>query len=135
MKYLLDTCVVSDFVKGDPQTLAHIKQLSPSDIAISCITLHEIQYGLALDPRRAAKIKGIVRDFLTPIHILDFSPGDAKASAIVRAQLKQQGRPIGSYDVLIAGTALYHKLILATSNLKEFSRVDDIKLENWRKER
>ena len=133
MKYLLDTCVVSDFVKGDLQTLVSIKQLSPTDIAISCITLHEIQYGLALDPKRAAKISGIIHDFLAPIHILDFSQGDAKASAIIRAQLKQQGRPIGSYDILIAGTALYHKLILVTSNLKEFSRLDDIKLENWRK--
>lgn len=132
MKYLLDTCVVSDFVKGDSRTLAHIKHYSPSEIAISSITLHEIQYGLALDPKRAAKISGIIQDFLMPIRILDFSQGDAKLAAIIRAHLKQGGCPIGSYDILIAGAAMNHKLILVTSNLREFSRLDDLKLENWR---
>lgn len=132
MNYLLDTCVVSDFVKGDLHTLNHIKQLSPSMIAISSITLHELKYGLALDHKRAAKISEIIHDFLAPIHILNFSQGDAEAAASIRAQLKQQGRPIGSYDILIAGTALHHKLVLVTSNVKEFSRVDNLKLENWR---
>jgi tRNA(fMet)-specific endonuclease VapC len=132
MKYLLDTCVVSDFVKGEPCTLSHIKHHSPSEIAISSITLHEIQYGLALDPKRAAKISGIIHDFLAPIHILDFSQGDAQEAALIRAQLKQQGRPIGSYDILIAGIALHHNLILVTSNLKEFSKLTSLKLENWR---
>lgn len=132
MKYLLDTCVVSDFVKGDSQTLARIKLQSPSSIAISSITLHEIQYGLALNATRAEKIRAIIHDFLAPIHVLDFSQGDAITAATIRAQLKQQGQPIGSYDILIAGTALHHQLILITSNLKEFSRLDGLKLENWR---
>jgi tRNA(fMet)-specific endonuclease VapC len=132
MKYLLDTCVVSDFIHGDTQTLTHIKHHSPSDIAISSITLHELQYGLALNPKRAAKISDVIHDFLGVISILDFSQNDASAAAIIRAQLKLQGRPIGSYDVLIAGTALSRNLILVTSNLKEFSRLDSVKLENWR---
>ncbi len=132
MKYLLDTCAISDFVKGDTHTLSHIKQQSPSMIAISSITLHEIQYGLALNAARAAKISAIIHDFLMPIRILDFSQGEAIAAAEIRSQLKQQGRPIGSFDVLLAGTALHHDLIFVTSNLKEFSRIISLKLENWR---
>ena len=132
MKYLLDTCVVSDFVRGEARTLAHIKHLSPSSIAVSTITFYEIQYGLALNPKRSAKISRIIHDFLAPIQILDFTQGDAREAAIIRTHLKKQGRPIGSYDVLIAGTALHHQLILISSNLKEFSRVDGLKLENWR---
>jgi tRNA(fMet)-specific endonuclease VapC len=132
MKYLLDTCVISDFVKGDSHTLNHIKQHSPTDIAVSAITLHEIQYGLALNPDRANKIRSIIHDFLAPIHKLPFAEQDAREAAIIRALLKQQGRTIGSYEILIAGTALNHKLILVSSNLKGFQRIGSLNLENWR---
>ena len=132
MKYLLDTCVVSDFVKGDTHTLAHIKSHSPADIAISSITVFEIQYGLALNSKHAAKIKGLIQDLFSSIHILDFTSGDAEITAITRAQLKQQGRPIGAYDILIAGVAMNNNLILVSSNLKEFARLRNLKIVNWR---
>ncbi|MEX0268567.1 PIN domain-containing protein [Leptolyngbyaceae cyanobacterium UHCC 1019] len=48
MRYLLDTCVISDFIKGEPGTQARLKQTSPADIAVSVITVMELRYGLAL---------------------------------------------------------------------------------------
>lgn len=132
MKYLLDTCVISDFIKGEHNTLRRIKQLSPSNIAVSSITVMEIQYGLALNPKRASEIRPIIHDFFLPIHILDFNQEDATQAAVIRALLKQQGTPIGSYDILLAGAALNRKLILVSSNIKEFNRIEGLKLENWR---
>jgi len=132
VKYLLDTCAISDFVKGDKNTLKHLKNTSPSDIAVSSITLMEIQYGLALNQARAASLKNIIKDFLQSIVIVDFGKDDALQSAIIRAFLKEQGNPIGSYDILIAGTALNYKLTLVSSNLKEFVRVNGLQIENWR---
>lgn len=132
MKYLLDTCTISDFIKGDDNTLGRIKHIFPSDIAVSSITLMELHYGLALNPNLAKKIKPILTDFLASIHKLDFSEEDAEHAAIIRALLKQQGCPIGSYDILLAGTALNHKLIFVSSNIKEFNRISGLKLENWR---
>ena len=132
MKYLLDTCVVSDFVKGEVNTLQHVKKTSPSDIAISAITVMEIEYGLALNPLLIKKIKPIINSFLEIVTILNYSQADANQSALVRALLKQQGTPIGSYDVLLAGVALTHNVIFVTSNTKEFERVNGLKLENWR---
>lgn len=132
MKYLLDTCVVSDFVKGETNTLKKIKRTSPADIAISSITVMEIEYGLALNAKRASFIKPIISDFLNAITILDFNEKDAKQSAIMRAHLKQQGCPIGSYDILLAGVALNRKLIFVSANTKEFSRIKALKLEDWR---
>lgn len=133
MNFLLDTCVISDFIKGESSTLDTIKSLSPSVLAISTVTLMEINYGLSLNLTRAKKIQPIIHSFLEKIHILNFSTEDAKESTLIRALLKQQGCPIGPYDILLAGTALNRKLTLVSANTNEFNRIEGLKLENWRK--
>lgn len=132
MKYLLDTCVVSDFVKGEKNTLDKIKKISPVDLSVSSISVMEINYGLALNPARARSIGKVIQDFLSTVMILDFNQEDASETAIVRAYLKEKGCPIGSYDILLAGTALKHQLIFVSSNIKEFNRIPGLMLENWR---
>jgi len=74
----------------------------------------------------------MILDFLAVITVLHYTEEDAYQTANVRAQLKQQGLPIGSYDVLLAGVALSNKLIFVTSNINEFNRISDLVLENWR---
>ena len=49
----------------------------------------------------------------------------------IRANLSKQGTPIGPYDIMIAGQAVAHNLILITHNVKEFQRVADLKVEDW----
>jgi tRNA(fMet)-specific endonuclease VapC len=132
MKYLLDTCVISDFVKGDKNTLIKIKALSPSDIVISTITFMEIQYGLALNPAYAEKLKRIMTDFLASIEIILFNQAHATQAALIRALLKKQGNLIGSYDILLAGVAVSEKMIFITSNINEFHRINGLIIENWR---
>lgn len=132
MKYLLDTCAISDFIKREPNTFQRMKQTPPSDIAISSITVMEIQYGLALNPARADAIRSVIHDFFNAVHILPFNSDDANQAAILRALLKRQGTPIGSYDILLAGTALAKQLIFITSNTSEFNRIDGLRVQNWR---
>lgn len=132
MKYLLDTCVISDFIKGERHTLERIRNISPSEIAVSTISVMEIEYGLALNPTLATKTRPISSDFIRSVHVLEFTTDDATHVALARAILKQQGSPIGSYDILLAGVALNHNLIMVTSNTKEFTRIPGLKLENWR---
>jgi tRNA(fMet)-specific endonuclease VapC len=132
MRFLLDTCVVSDFAQGQRQTLARIKAASPADLAASAITRMEVAYGLALNPKVASRLKPVMDAFFHAIEILPYDHTAAEATAKARAELKKRGQPIGAYDVLIAGTALAHDLILVTSNLREFNRVEGLRLENWR---
>ncbi len=132
MKYLLDTCVISDFVKGDQNVMTRLKSYSPDDLAISSVTAMEIEFGLQLNPARAKKIQSIIRQLLVSVHILPFETSDAVATAKIRAILQKQGRPIGPYDVMIAGTALSRSLIMVTSNTKEFNRVEELELQDWR---
>ena len=132
MRYLLDTCVISDFIKGEPGTQSRLKQTPPLDIAISVITVMELRYGLLLNPQHAQKIEPAISSFLADVRILAFNTEEAEHAAQIRAILKTQGQPIGAYDVLIAATALQHNLLMVTANSGEFARVPGLKTENWR---
>ncbi|MGB3519095.1 MAG: type II toxin-antitoxin system VapC family toxin [Elainellaceae cyanobacterium] len=132
MRYLLDTCVISDFIKGEIGTKGRLKQTLPVDIAVSTITVMELRYGLALNPQRAQKVEPTISSFLTSVTILPFSTIAAGQAAQIRAFLKSQGQPIGAYDVLIAATALQHNLLMITANQREFDRVPGLQTENWR---
>ena len=132
MDYLLDTCVVSDLVKGDNNTLIRLKAKSPLQIKISSITAYELQYGLEKNDQLKKSVKKAVLGFLGDIAIIPFQIDMAKQAAIIRSNLEQARKPIGSYDILIAATTLTLDLILVTSNEKEFSRIPNLKMENWR---
>ena len=132
MKYLLDTCVISDFVKGHETVLNRIKNTIPDELAISSVTVMEIEYGLRLNPAKARKIRPVIDALLSTIHIQPYSQQHAESTAEIRASLKKQGTPIGPYDVMISATALYQNLVMVTSNTGEFECITGLKLEDWR---
>ena len=132
MKYLLDTCTVSDFVKGQPNVLARVKSTQPNLIAVSTLTRMEVEYGLALNAERARKLTPVLNAFFATILTLPFDKADAKAAAAIRAALKTIGQPIGAYDVLIAGMGLARGLVVVTSNVGEFKRISGLLVEDWR---
>lgn len=133
MRYLLDTCVLSDFARGEPRTLARVKETPPKDIAISTVTVMEVYFGLALDPARARRLAPVMRALVDAVAVLPYEIEDARATATLRAALQKRGHPIGAYDALIAGCAVARGLVLATANEREFARVGGLKIENWRK--
>ncbi len=132
MKYLLDTCTVSDFVKGQSGVMARIKATSPKLIVVSSVTRMEIDYGLALYSGRARALAPVLEAFFSVVGTVPFDEADAQATAAIRAAMKSKGQPIGAYDALIAGTAVARGLIVVTSNVGEFSRVSGLHVENWR---
>ncbi len=132
MAYLLDTCALSDYLKGDPNTIRRFHQTQPHDVFLSSITVFEIDYGLQLKPSLSKQLNPQLQAIYRKVQIIDFSPTEAKVAAKIRSDLKQAGTPIGYYDLLIAATAKVHSLTVVTSNTKEFSRVSGLELENWR---
>ena len=132
IKYLLDTCCISDFVKNNHNTVQQFKKTAPLEIAISSITVMELEYGLLYDPQRAKKLKPLIQAITSSVKLLPYTEKDAHYSASIRATLRKTGTPIGSYDILIAGAALNHQLILVTSNEREFRRIPELTIENWR---
>lgn len=69
--------------------------------------------------------------FLLPLTLWEFDRSAATIYGNLRASLEKKGTPIGSLDTLIAAHALSLQVILVTNNLKEFSRIPNLKLENW----
>ena len=136
MRYLLDTCVVSDFAQNIISTRERIRNVLPTEIAISSITVAEIRYGIskASGTRKSVTIKEITDELFRQIEIIGLNKKEAKLAGDIRSDLELKGNIIGMYDILIAATAKAHDLIIVTSNEKEFKRVSGLKLENWRGE-
>jgi len=132
MNYLIDTCVVSDFFKKIPSVVENFKKASPKQIHISTITVMEIEYGLHLNAEREAKIRPLWEQFLKYTQIIPFTNSCAVFSASIRSELKSQGQLIGPYDILIAGSAMANEMVMITSNLKEFRRISELTVEDWR---
>ena len=102
----------------------------PGECAISTITGYELYTGVEKCSKPAIE-RAKVDLLLRAVRQLPFGSRGAKEAARIRALLETQGRPIGAYDVLLAGQGLASSLILVTANTKEFSRVPGLALENW----
>lgn len=132
MRYLLDTNIVSYFVKGVSASLVQRMQagVDAQDIAISAVTRAELRYGVELmdkfDKRRR-RIELVLKEFPT----LPWSIAAADEFGRIRAYLKRNGRPVGEFDTQIAAHALAEKLILVTHNTRHFENVPHLKLEDW----
>ena len=132
MRYLLDITVISDFARGEPAVLARLKATRKGDAAVSTVTAMEIESGLLLNPARARKIEPMIRALLTDLEVLAYGSEDTTATAAVRAALTKRGKPIGPYDLMIAGTALRRGMVMVTSNGAEFTRITGLIVEDWR---
>lgn len=99
-------------------------------MCISSIVLTELLYG-AEKSENPTKSLAVVEGMAARLEVLDFDAHAAAHAAEIRADLAKQGTPIGHYDVLIAGHARSRGLILVSNNLREFERVDGLRLENW----
>jgi len=90
----------------------------------------ELQTDIECATVNAEKKKEQLRRFLSVYDVLPFANEDAIETALVRARLQKQGQLIGPYDLQIAGMAINNDLTLVTGNVKEFSRVENLRIEN-----
>jgi len=131
MHYLLDTNICIYLIKKRPPTvLERFREHSPQDVAISTITLFELEYGVEKSQYRQRSEDALAK-FLLPLSLIDLDRSAAMEAATIRAQLGKAGIPIGPYDLLIAGLALSRDMTLVTNNSKEFERIHHLRLENW----
>ncbi|MDR9417523.1 MAG: type II toxin-antitoxin system VapC family toxin [Gracilimonas sp.] len=134
IKYLLDTNICIYIIKRKPeQVFKKFRSLALGDVAISSITLAEMQYGIAKSSKQT-KNQEALDQFLLPLEILDFTSSAAIEYGKIRSTLASKGTPIGSMDLLIAAHARSIGAVLVTNNTREFKRVDNIKVENWVKD-
>ena len=133
MNYLLDTniCVLLIRQKS-PHVLAKLTGHLITDIAISAITVAELQYGVDKSSQPTRNQQALDQ-FLLPLTIIPFDEQDAITYGQIRANLETNGIPIGALDTLLAAQAVRYNLILVTNNVREFARVPGLVVEDWTK--
>jgi tRNA(fMet)-specific endonuclease VapC len=134
VNYLLDTNACIALINGHPP-LVRAKFRKATDLGgqvfVSSIALFELWYGVAKSSRRDFNKKRLEVFFAGPIHPLSFEDQDAEIAGAIRADLESIGKPIGAYDLLIAGQAIRNKLTLITANLSEFARIKELAWADW----
>lgn len=130
LKYLLDTNIVIYTLKNRPSQVRDRFTAHDGHMAISSVTLGELVYGAERSSQIEANLRTI-ESFSAKIEVLSFDQAAAYHFGQIRSELLKAGRPIGPYDMMIAGHARSRGLVLVTNNLREFERVPGIRLENW----
>jgi tRNA(fMet)-specific endonuclease VapC len=134
MNYLLDTNACIALINGKPASVRSRFQKAISgsaQIFVSSIASFELWYGVRKSSREEFNSKRLKTFLAGPVVPLPFEEEDAEVAGAVRAALELSGRPIGAYDVLMAGQALSRQLTLVTANVSEFSRVKGLTWQDW----
>ncbi|WP_017653301.1 type II toxin-antitoxin system tRNA(fMet)-specific endonuclease VapC [Fortiea contorta] len=131
MQYLLDTNICIYLIKQKPQkVLDKFKTLTISDVGISAITVAELEYGVAKSQQKE-KNRAALEQFILTLEVVEFNQVSATIYGSIRSDLEKKGLIIGAMDMLIAAQALSLGMILVTNNVREFSRIPMLSLENW----
>lgn len=129
--FMLDTDISSYIMKrSNEAVLQRLRNTAVGEVCISVVTLAELRYGVEMSPR-TLQDRAALEAFLRHVEVLDFSSASAGAFAEIRGGLKRSGTMIGANDLLIASHARSAQLTLVTNNVREFSRVPGLKIENW----
>ena len=127
--YLLDTNMVSYFIKGVKTVCDKTISVPMSSLGISAITEGEIMFGLAKSTQ-SKQLSLSVHEFLIRVDILPWDSDAAKCYGVLRANMQKKGRILGNLDMLIAAHALALDRILVTGD-KAFTQVKGLKIEDW----
>ena len=129
MKFLLSTDTVSFALRGQGGVGERIRGCRPSDLAISAITLAELRYGA--DRKGSRKLHRLIDTFASAVEVVAFDEQAAAEFGRIGGLLADRGTPIGDFDVLIAAHAVALRCTLVTNNVRHFSRVPGLSVENW----
>jgi tRNA(fMet)-specific endonuclease VapC len=129
--YLIDTNVCIYLITSRSESVRkRIEQEQPYDIAVSAISVAELEYGVAKS-RSIEQNRTALRSFFSTFEILPFDDRDAEQFGVIRALLEKRDQSIGAYDLEIAAQALARKMTVVTNNEREFRRVPGLMVENW----
>lgn len=129
--YLLDTNIVSYWMRGDSRVIRRIKAHTPAELFLSAITLAEILYGIEKSPVKKEERREKIHQIISVLGMYAFDEAAAQEYAVIRAQLEREGRVISERDTQIASISMANRLTIVTHNVQEFCRVDRLNVEDW----
>ena len=128
---MLDTNIVIYVIKRRPIELLDIFNNNEGMMCISSITLAELLHGVEKSRNPSQNLRN-VEDFISRLEdVVDYDTAAAAHYGEIRADLEKKGTPIGVSDLHIAGHARSLALTLVSNNIREFERVEGLRLANW----
>ena len=129
--YLFDTNILSYWMRGHAGVISRIKTHSPSDLAVSTISLAEILYGIQKSPVKKEERTQKIQRIVSLLDVYSFDENAAPQYAAIRVNLEKRGCVISERDLQIAAIGKANGLTVVTHNTSEFRRVPKLKVEDW----
>src|SRR4051794_14584147 len=132
MKRMLDTHTCIALLRDSSVAIAREFERAVAHdgtVGISSLVISELWYGVCKSSRRQENAATLLKFLSGPVDVVDFDNEDARLAGEIRAELSRTGQTIGSHDTLIAGQCLSKKLMVVTSNTREFRRVKGLRCE------
>jgi tRNA(fMet)-specific endonuclease VapC len=127
---MLDTNTLSELIRNPRGALTErLAALNPDEVCTSIVVACELRFGARRKGSEALTRR--VEQLLGTLNVLPLDPPADEHHADIRAALEQLGTPIGSHDLFIAAHARSRGLTLVTRNIREFTRVPDLNVEDW----
>lgn len=130
LKYMLDTNICIYTIKKMPPNVHEMFNKNAQWLCISSVTLMELIYGAEKSAAPQANLL-VVEGFAARLDVLDYDASAAAQTGQIRAELAKLGAPIGPFDSQIAGHARSLGVTLITNNMREFERVNGLRVEDW----
>lgn len=127
--FLLDTNIIIAYFKGNVSVKEKIISRI-EEIAVSVLVAAELNYGAKASQHPKKNLDKLTR-FIDVVHIIPFDLSCAVKFGDIKSKLRAIGKPTGEVDALIAATAMAHKAILVTDNIRHFKNIEGLKMENW----
>jgi tRNA(fMet)-specific endonuclease VapC len=127
---LLDTNILSDLVRHPQGVVAErIAAVGEDAVCTSIVVAAELRYGAV--KAGSKRLSDRIELILSALEVLPLDVPADREYALLRHRLARRGTPVGPNDLLIAAQALALDLTVVTANIREFSRIEGLKIENW----
>ncbi|HEX8252599.1 MAG TPA: type II toxin-antitoxin system VapC family toxin [Thermoanaerobaculia bacterium] len=127
--FMLDTDSVSYALRGQGRVGERIAAHRPSELCVSAITAAELRFGATR--RKSAKLHALLDAFLRSVVVVPFDESCAVEFGRVASELADRGSVIGDFDAMIGAHAVVAEATLVTNNVKHFTRIRGLRVENW----
>ena len=129
MKYLIDTNVIIDYLRGDEKIEKVLDLFIEDGIGVSVISLAELYQGAYKSSETTKNLLSVESFVKIPnVTLLETTLAISKEFGRLSSILEKKGKKIGPMDMLIATTCIVRKLILVTEDKKHFTRIKNLGL-------
>jgi len=129
--YLLDTNILSYWMRGNEALIRRMEEYPPSELSLSAVSLAEILYGIEKSPIKKAERTRKIQQIASQLDIYALDEKAAPHYAVIRASLERKGCAISERDMQIAAIARANGFTLVTHNTREFHRIANLRVEDW----